>query len=184
MIYRNVTSLVVRVMAAETLHDIRSQSWQGRIDSGTTRRKGSGLSREEMKIYDCWMHARLRSALASEHWQVLTARYSSYLEHKVAALHSLQERVVSPAPEPFRERCVVTWGFPETKGALAQRRSILVLPAAWYDMANWSDQDVSPRTRQRWARQIRLVLDAWVNEALIQVQALCEAEGVFEDDAA
>jgi hypothetical protein len=184
MIYRNVVTLVVRVMAADTLHDIRSQSWQSRIDPGEVRWRGSGLSRDEMKIYDCWMHARLHGALAPEHWAALTARYSTHVQQKVHALEQLEGWITSPAPGRFRERCIATWGFPKVKGAAAQKRSIGTLPAAWYDMSNWDDEIRSDRTRQRWASGIRRSLDARVDQALLQVQIVCDAEGIFEEDAA
>lgn len=184
MIYRNVVSAVVRVMAAETLQDIRSQSWQSKIDPGEVRWRGNGLSKDDMKIYDCWMHARLHSALSIEHWAILTARYSTHLEHKVQALQQLNEWIGTPAPARFRERCVATWGFPKIKGATAAKRSIGTLPASWYDMSNWDDEQRSDRTRQRWASGIRRTLDALVDQALVRVQALCDDEGMFDDDAA
>jgi hypothetical protein len=183
MIYRNAVTAVVRVMATETLHDIRSQSWQGKIDSGEVRRRGSGLSREDMKIHDCWMYARLHGVLSGDHWAALTARYSTHTQHKIAALEQLCERVNTPAPAVFRERCVSTWGFAKPKGAAVGKRSIGTLPASWYDMSTWDNEVRSERTRQRWASAIRRTLDEWVQDALVQVQAICDSEGVLSNDA-
>ena len=184
MIYRNVVTAVVRALAADTMSDIKSQSWQTQVAPGELTRRGNGLSRAEMKVYDCWLHARLHSSLSEEQWSALLGKYSTHLTQKVAALQLLTPLIHSPAPALFRERCVVTWGFPQVKGAASGKRSTNVLPAGWYDMSNWDDEVRSERTRQRWASGIRRDLEARVNLALLRSQEVFDAEGVLSDEVA
>jgi hypothetical protein len=184
MIYRNVLAAVVRVLAADTMNDIKSQSWQTQVTPGEVTRRGNGLSKAEMKIYDCWLHARLHSSLSEEQWGALVGKFSTHLTQKIAALQLLTPIINSPAPSLFRERCVVTWGFPLVKGAAHGKRSTAVLPAAWYDMSNWDDEVRSERTRQRWAAGIRRDLEARVNLALLRAQDVFESEGLLSEEVA
>lgn len=183
MAYRNLIAAVVRTLAADNMNDVRNQVWQTMIDP-IELRSGHGVLRDERRILDCWMYARLHSALEHEHWQALVARYSTYLEYKLEALAFLLARTESPAPERFRERCVATWAFPRLPGARHGKRSASVLPDAWYDMSNWDDNTRSPRTHQRWASGIREQLERCVDRALIRAQEVFDAEGVLNDHAA
>jgi hypothetical protein len=64
------------------------------------------------------------------------------------------------------------------------KRSTSVLPAAWYDMANWDNDGKPESTRYRWRSSIRKSLDDQVNEALAAAQELLDSEGLIESCAA
>ena len=89
----------------------------------------------------------------------------------------------TPAPKRFRECAVLTWAIPQVAGAEG-KRSAAVLPAAWYDIANWDNDGKPESTRYRWRSSIRKALDRQMNEALVAAQELLDAEGLIETFAA
>ena len=74
MIYRNVLSAVVSVLAAECIDNTSKQSWQ-RLVGDDVRPTGSGMSANDRALLDCWTHARLHAQLSPRHWNVFAMDY-------------------------------------------------------------------------------------------------------------
>lgn len=101
----------------------------------------------------------------------------------MACFLELIKTAQSPAPQRFRECAVLTWAIPQVAGAEG-KRSVAVLPAAWYDITNWDNDGKPESTRYRWRSNIRKALDDQVNEALTAAQELLDTEGLIESCAA
>jgi hypothetical protein len=59
------------------------------------------------------------------------------------------------------------------------KRSVNVLPAGWYVLANWCDDGIPESTMYRWRAAIRRNLEGQVNDALVAAQELLDAEGLI-----
>jgi hypothetical protein len=181
MIYRNVISAVVRALAAETINSAGGCDFEPKVQA--SKLKGEIVGKEAAFLTDCMVHARLRTQLAHEHWNVLVAQYSTHTERKHAAIVLIAKSVRSPAPERFRHAAVVTWAMPKLPGQDG-KRSTNVLPAGWYCMDNWLDEPVPERTQYRWKSAICKDLRRRVDEALTEAQTILDAEGLLFENVA
>ena len=179
MIYRNVLSAVVSVLAAECIDNTSKQAWQ-RLVGDDVRPAGNGMSANDRALLDCWAHARLHAQLSPRHWNVLVAKYSTHKGRKVQATGRLAAMVISPAPKLFLSYAVYAWAVPKLKGVTGKRDdSVLVLPDRCYDMNHW-DRTASPeRTRRQWRGDIYKALNQMEMDAIAEAEAVLVAEGVL-----
>lgn len=181
MIYTSVLSAVVRALAAETINSAGGCDFEPKIQAAKIAGENGG--RAAGFVYDCMVFSRLHTQLSVEQWSALVAKYSTHVERKHAAIELLCKRVKSPAPRRFSDAATVTWAMPRLPG-IDGKRSTNVLPAAWYEMDNWSDDPVPIKTQERWRRDIRRLLECQVDEALSVAQELLDAEGLIRVEAA
>ena len=181
MTYPSVVSAVVRALAAETINSAGGCDFQPKVQAA--RVPGAICGKEEAFLTDCWVHGRLHKALPVGLWLALTAKYSTNMDRKRAALTDIAGRLKSPAPKRFIECAVATWAFPKLPG-VDGKRSTNVLPAGWYDMTNWDDGGRPEPTLRRWRNGIRRDLEAQVNEALLLAQEILDREGLIAGEAA
>ncbi|WP_434456517.1 hypothetical protein JQR85_13590 [Stutzerimonas urumqiensis] len=181
MTYRNVVSAVVRALASEVINSAGGCDFEPKVQKAHIPGEISG--KEAAFLFDCMVHSRLHSQLRPEQWRILLSKYSTHAERKHAAIADVAKATKSPAPERFRHAAVVTWALPKLPG-VDGKRSTNVLPAAWYNMDNWSDDPVPVKTQERWRRDIRRDLERQVDEALVEAHEILEAEGILADDAA
>lgn len=181
MTYHNVLSAVVRALAAETINSAGGCDFQPKVQAA--RVPGAIGGKEAAFLSDCWVHGRLHKALPANLWDALTAKYSTHLERKHAAMMAVAGRVKSPAPKRFVQCATATWSFPKLPGADG-KRSTSVLPAAWYVLDNWDEDGRPQKTLERWRRDIRRDLERSVDEALVEAHEILAAEGLIEDRAA
>lgn len=143
------------------------------------------LSAREMLDIDCLVHARLHSQLPPRLWHALVAKYSTHKARKVDAIGCLVPLVESPASQLFRYKAITAWAIPLLQGKEGKRSTdMIVLPASFYDMSTWDPEARPERTRRRWRADICKSLEAMVNEALVEVQEILQAEGVLVEQAA
>lgn len=179
MIYRNVLSAVVSVLAAECIDNTSKQSWQ-RLVGDDVRPASSGMSANDRALLDCWAHARLHAQLSPRHWNVLVAKYSTHKGRKVQAAGKLTAMVVTPAPKLFLSYAVYAWAIPKLKGVEGKRDdSVLVLPDRCYDMNAWDTEARPERTRRRWRGDIFRALSDIENEALACAEDILGSEGLL-----
>ncbi|WP_327440260.1 hypothetical protein [Pseudomonas donghuensis] len=91
------------------------------------------------------------------------------------------------APE-WRRDCLVNAalaaGQAERAKAEALAEDLIILPDSFYDMNTW-DVDAAPEsTRYRWRDGIKEKLNGMITDALGEVRAILEAEGLLMKDAA
>lgn len=179
MIYRNVLSAVVSVLAAECIDNTSKQAWQ-RLVGDDVRPAGGGMSADDRALLDCWAHARLHAQLSPRHWNVLVAKYSTHKGRKVQAAGKLTAVVVTPAPRLFLSYAVYAWAIPKLKGVDGKRDdSVLVLPDRCYDMNAWDTEARPERTRRRWRGDIFRALSDIENEALACAEDILGSEGLL-----
>lgn len=179
MIYRNVLSAVVSVLAAECIDNTSKQAWQ-RLVGDDVRPAGGGMSADDRALLDCWAHARLHAQLSQRHWNVLVAKYSTHKGRKVQAAGKLTAMVVTPAPRLFLSYAVYAWAIPKLKGVDGKRDdSVLVLPDRCYDMNAWDTEARPERTRRRWRGDIFRALSDIENEALACAEDILGSEGLL-----
>lgn len=181
MTYPSVVSAVVRALAAETINSAGGVDFEPKVQD--QRVPGAISGKEESFLVDCWVFARMHSTLKPEHWRALVAQYSTHAERKRIAIAELVGTIQSPASARFINCCVVTWAYPKLPG-LEGKRSTNVLPAGWYCMDRWSEEPVPERTQHRWKSGIRKELKRLVDEALVEVQAILDAEKLIACRAA
>lgn len=181
MMYRNVVAAVVRALAAETINSAGGCDFEPKVQCA--KQKGEIVGKEAAFLTDCWVFGRLHKALSTEHWRALVAKYSTHTERKHAAITEITRQYCSPAPERFRHCAIVTWAMPKLPG-VDGKRSTNVLPSAWYEMDNWSDDPHPIKTQERWRRDIRKGLESMVDIALTEAQHILEAEGILIADVA
>jgi hypothetical protein len=181
MTYRNVVAAVVRALAAETINSAGVCDFEPKVQCA--KQKGEIVGKEAAFLVDCMVFSRLHKNLSPNHWRALVAKYSTHAERKHAAISEITKGYRSPAPERFRHCAIVTWAMPRLAG-VEGKRSTNVLPAAWYEMDNWSDDPHPIKTQERWRRDIRKGLEAMVDEALTEAQHLLDHEGLLVADAA
>ncbi|XSS65388.1 hypothetical protein ACP9OK_10620 [Pseudomonas sp. B11] len=125
MIYPGVLSAVVSALAAEAIDNTSKQAWQ-KLYNSTDEEEGGDLatlvrSRGAETIdrtqVDCWVSARLHSALEQKHWDALVAKYSTHKGRKVKAISALQALINTPAPKLFLFKATTAWAIPQLKGA-------------------------------------------------------------------
>lgn len=91
------------------------------------------------------------------------------------------------APDWRRDRLVnaaVAAGQAEVKKAEALAEDVIILPDSFYDMSTW-DLDGTPEpTRYRWRAGIKEKLDGMIDDALVEVRAILEAEELLIKEAA
>ena len=179
MIYRNVLSAVVSVLAAECIDNTSKQAWQ-RLAGDDVRPAGGGMSANDRALLDCWTHARLHAQLSPRHWNVLVAKYSTHKGRKVQAAGRLSAMVVTPAPKLFLSYAVYAWAIPPLKGADGKRDdSVLVLPPRCYDMNAWDVEARPERTRRQWRGDIFKALNQIEMDALAEAESILVQEGVL-----
>ncbi|RMT03088.1 hypothetical protein ALP54_200104 [Pseudomonas amygdali pv. lachrymans] len=179
--YRNVVAAVVRALAAETINSAGGCDFEPKVQCA--KQKGEIVGKEAAFLTDCWVFGRLHKALNPEQWRALVAKYSTHTERKHAAITEITKQYRSPAPERFRHCAIVTWAMPKLPG-VDGKRSTNVLPSAWYEMDNWSDDPHPIKTQERWRRDIRKGLESMVDVALTEAQHILEAEGILIADVA
>lgn len=179
MIYRNVLSAVVSVLAAECIDNTSKQAWQ-RLAGDDERPAGGGMSADDRALLDCWAHARLHAQLSPRHWNVLVAKYSTHKGRKVQAAGRLAAMVATPAPKLFLSYAVYAWAIPKLKGMDGKRDdSVLVLPDRCYDMNAWDAEARPERTRRRWRGDIFRALTDLEHEALASAEEILGREGLL-----
>lgn len=179
MIYRNVLSAVVSVLAAECIDNASKQAWQ-RLVGDDVRPAGGGMSADDRALLDCWAHARLHAQLSPRHWNVLVAKYSTHKGRKVQAAGKLTAMVVTPAPKLFLSYAVYAWAIPKLKGVDGKRDdSVLVLPDRCYDMNAWDTEARPERTRRQWRGDIFKTLNQIEMDAIAEAESVLVQEGVL-----
>lgn len=181
MTYRNVVSAVVRALAAETINSAGGCDFEPKVQCA--KQKGEIVGKEAAFLTDCWVFGRLHKSLAPQHWRALVAKFSTHTDRKHLAITEITKLYRSPAPERFRHCAIVTWAMPRLPG-VEGKRSTNVLPAAWYEMDNWSDEPHPVKTQERWRRDIRKGLEAMVDQALTEAQHILDDEGLLLANAA
>ena len=125
MIYPSVLNAVVSALAAEAIDNTSKQAWQ-KLYNSADEEEGGDLatlvrSRDADTIdrtqVDCWVSARLHSALEQKHWDALVAKYSTHKGRKVQAIAALQTQINTPAPKLFLFKASTAWAIPQLKGA-------------------------------------------------------------------
>lgn len=125
MIYPGILNAVVSALAAEAIDNTSKQAWQKLYNSAdedeggdlATLVRSRGADTIDRTQVDCWVSARLHSALEQKHWDALVAKYSTHRGRKVQALAALQTIINSPAPKLFLYKAVTAWAIPQLKGA-------------------------------------------------------------------
>lgn len=185
-IYKDVMGTLVRVLAADNIDNSTKQSWQKLIDADLRQGgTGSTISVRDKFDYDCCLYALLHRELASAHWDVLVAKYSTHKANKVAAIGRLVSRMSSPAPQLFIYKALTAWAIPKLKGEQSGKRStdMIILPAEFYDMNTWDPEGSPERTRHRWKSGIIKRLEQLEEAAVIHVTEIFDAEQIFIDAA-
>ncbi len=181
MKYQSVVAAVVRALAAETINSAGGCDFEPKVQAA--KQKGAIVGKEESFLTDCWVFGRLHKALSAEHWRHLVAKYSTHVDRKHSAIEELTRTHRSPAPERFRHCAILTWAMPKLPG-IDGKRSTNVLPSAWYEMDNWSDEPHPIKTQERWRRDIRRGLEREVDAALVEAQHILDHEGLLVADVA
>lgn len=179
--YQNVISAVVRALAAETIKTAGGCDYEPKVQC--VKQKGAIVGKDAAFLIDCMVFSRLHKNLSPEHWRHLVAKYSTHVDRKHAAIEEITRSFRSPAPERFRHCAILTWAMPKLPG-VDGKRSTNVLPAAWYEMDNWSDEPHPIKTQERWRRDIRKALEGSVSEALVEAQHILDDEGLLVANAA
>jgi hypothetical protein len=125
MIYPSVLNAVVSALAAEAIDNTSKQAWQKLYNSADEEEGGDlatlvrsrGADTIDRTQVDCWVSARLHSALEQKHWDALVAKYSTHKGRKVQAISALQALINTPAPKLFLFKATTTWAIPQLKGA-------------------------------------------------------------------
>ncbi|ANH98959.1 hypothetical protein A8L59_16565 [Pseudomonas koreensis] len=125
MIYPSVLNAVVSALAAEAIDNTSKQAWQKLYNSAdeedggdlATLVRSRGADTIDRTQVDCWVSARLHSALEQKHWDALVAKYSTHKGRKVQAISALQTLINTPAPKLFLFKATTAWAIPQLKGA-------------------------------------------------------------------
>ncbi|WP_339539113.1 hypothetical protein [Pseudomonas sp. RA_15y_Pfl2_54] len=125
MIYPSVLNAVVSALAAEAIDNTSKQAWQKLYNSADEEEGGDmatlvrsrGAETIDRTQVDCWVSARLHSALKQKHWDALVAKYSTHKGRKVQAISALQALINTPAPKLFLFKATTAWAIPQLKGA-------------------------------------------------------------------
>lgn len=125
MIYPSVLNAVVSALAAEAIDNTSKQAWQKLYNSADEEEGGDmatlvrsrGADTIDRTQVDCWVSARLHSALEQKHWDALVAKYSTQKGRKVQAISALQALIRTPAPKLFLFKATTAWAIPQLKGA-------------------------------------------------------------------
>ncbi|SFQ46209.1 hypothetical protein SAMN05216229_12328 [Geopseudomonas sagittaria] len=181
MIYQSVISAVVRALAAETINSAGGCDFDAKVQQA--RIPGEISGKEGAFLVDCMVFGRLHSQLTSAKWDALVSKYSTHADRKREAVLRMAKAVQSPAGKRFIECAVVTWAYPKLPGAEG-KRSTSVLPAGWYEMANWDDDGKPESTLRRWRGGIRRDLEREVSEALEAAQEILDIEELICSEAA
>ena len=185
-LYKDVMGTLVRVLAADNIDNSTKQSWQKLIDAELhSGGQGAGISVRDKFDYDCCLYALLHRELATAHWDVLVAKYSTHKANKVAAIGRLISRIASPAPQLFIYKAVTAWAIPKLKGVQSGKRStdMIVLPAEFYDMNTWDTEGKPESTRRRWKTGIAKCLQRLEEASVIHATEIFDREEIFLDAA-
>ncbi|MCW0921405.1 hypothetical protein OK411_13540 [Pseudomonas sp. RG1] len=125
MIYPSVLNAVVSALAAEAIDNTSKQAWQKLYNSADEEEGGDlatlvrsrGADTIDRTQVDCWVSARLHSALEQKHWDALVAKYSTHKGRKIQAIAALQTQINTPAPKLFLFKATTAWAIPQLKGA-------------------------------------------------------------------
>ncbi|SEM50581.1 hypothetical protein SAMN04487857_102342 [Pseudomonas sp. ok272] len=125
MIYPGVLNAVVSALAAEAIDNTSKQAWQKLYNSADENEGGDlatlvrsrGADTIDRTQVDCWVSARLHSALQPKHWDALVAKFSTHRGRKVQAISALQALISTPAPKLFLFKATTAWAVPQLKGA-------------------------------------------------------------------
>ncbi|MGZ9738061.1 hypothetical protein ACXX83_06405 [Pseudomonas sp. GNP012] len=125
MIYPGVLNAVVSALAAEAIDNTSKQAWQKLYNSADEEEGGDlatlvrsrGADTIDRTQVDCWVSARLHSALEQKHWGALVTKYSTHKGRKVRAISALQTLINTPATKLFLFKATTAWAIPQLKGA-------------------------------------------------------------------
>ncbi len=116
MVYESVMGAVVSALAAEAIDNTSKQAWQRKCECGETAARKSTVTGLERDYIDCWVYARLHSALKDRHWFALVAKYSANKARRVEAIGRVKAVVATPAPQLFLFKAVTAWAIPKLRG--------------------------------------------------------------------
>lgn len=175
-VYRDVGHVIARVMSIETIDGTKKAGWQQRYQAGypdsVAGGAGGGLTEEERLTQDSMTRAALHRELPEMAWQVLVAKYSINDREVQAAIRWLIPRVVCPAHQLFKTKCVIAWAIP--------RR----MPVGFYLIHSWDNDGTPEGTLRRWRSVLKRWLDERVDEAFQQAGPILECSGLIQRDAA
>jgi hypothetical protein len=125
MIYQNILGAVVSALAAEAIDNTSTPAWQKLYNAVDEEEGGDlatlvrsrGADTMDRREVDCWVSARLHSALEQKHWDALVAKYSTHKGRKVQAISALQTLIRTPASKLFLYKATTAWAIPQLKGA-------------------------------------------------------------------
>ena len=125
MIYPGVLNAVVSALAVGAIDNTSKQAWQKLYNSADEEEGGDlatlvrsrGAETIDRTQVDCWVSARLHSALEPKHWDALVAKYSTHRGRRVKAIAALQALISTPAPKLFLFKATTAWAIPQLKGA-------------------------------------------------------------------
>lgn len=179
-VYRDAAHCISRVMSIEIHDGTKKASWQRKYEATFDDGLPGGavsddLSPEERLAQDSMTRANLKRALPEVQWQVLVGKYSINQNEVRAAAAYLTPRVVSPAHNLFKTKCVMAWMIPERRNGL---------PASFYMLHSWDADGTPDRTLRRWRSLTKRWLDDQVSAAHLAVEALLEDRGLLLREAA
>ena len=179
-VYRDAAHCISRVMSIEIHDGTKKASWQRKyeatFDDGLLGGAVSdGLSPEERLTQDSMTRATLKRALPEVQWQALVGKYSINQSEVRSAAAYLTPRVVSPAHNLFKTKCVMAWMIPERRNCL---------PASFYVLHSWDADGTPDRTLRRWRSLTKRWLDDQVSAAHLAVEVLLEDHGLLLQAAA
>lgn len=179
-VYRDAAHCISRVMSIEIHDGTKKASWQRKYEATFDDGLPGGavsddLSPEERLTQDSMTRTTLKRALPEVQWQVLVGKYSINQNEVRAAAAYLTPRVVSPAHNLFKTKCVIAWMIPERRNGL---------PASFYVLHSWDADGTPDRTLRRWRSLTKRWLDDQVSAAHLAVEALLEDRGLLLREAA
>lgn len=179
-VYRDAAHCISRVMSIDIHDGTKKASWQRKYKATfDDELLGGGisddLSPEERLTQDSMTRATLKRALPEIQWQALAGKYSINQDEVRAAAAYLTPRVVSPAHQLFKTKCVMAWMIPERRNGL---------PASFYVLHTWDADGTPERTLRRWRSITKAWLDDQVSAAHFAVEALLEERGLLHQEAA
>ena len=179
-IYRDAAHCISRVMSIEIHDGTKKASWQRMYkatfdDELPGQSVGDDLSPEERLTQDSMTRATLKRSLTDVQWQALVGKYSINQNEVKDAAAFLTPRVVSPAHQLFKTKCVMAWMVPERRNGL---------PASFYVLHSWDADGTPDRTLRRWRSITKRWLDDQVSAAHLAVEALLEERGLLHQLAA
>lgn len=179
-VYRDAAHCISRVMSIEIHDGTKKASWQRKYKSTFDDELLGGsvsdeLSPEERLTQDSMTRSTIKRELPEIQWQALVGKYSINQNEVRDAAAYLTPRVVSPAHQLFKTKCVMAWMIPERRNGL---------PSSFYVLHSWDAEGTPERTLRRWRSITKAWLDDQVTAAHFAVEALLEERGLLFKEAA